>query len=115
MKDISAIKYRYLQDELPVKLGGLAANLTRIKNFSMDHRHHKIVKSLLQESEFFIEWAAPEAEMHIQAELAELQIQIALWNYRLDIIWDDSKQRSTLSEKAEVWSKQILKMSGLIN
>jgi hypothetical protein len=37
MKDWTTIRDRYLHDALPIRLGGLAANLARIKSFSDEH------------------------------------------------------------------------------
>ena len=34
MKDWTAIRERYLRDQLPIRLGGLAAHLSRIKSFN---------------------------------------------------------------------------------
>ena len=34
MKDQAKIRARYLRDALPVRLGGIAANLARMKSFS---------------------------------------------------------------------------------
>ena len=55
MRDLTAIRERYLRDELPVRLGGLAANLARIKSFSDHPNHCDVIESLLNESKFFIE------------------------------------------------------------
>jgi hypothetical protein len=55
MKDRSAIQERYLRDTLPVRLGGLAANLSRIKSFAAhdasrdaDHRRDRTFESGVQ-------------------------------------------------------------------
>ena len=55
MKDWKAIRERYLRDTLPLRLGGLAANLARIKSFSDHPDHYDVVENLLNESKFFIE------------------------------------------------------------
>lgn len=57
MKDWSIIRECYLRDELPTRLGGLAANLARIKSFSSHPADRELVESLLEESKFFIEWS----------------------------------------------------------
>ena len=66
MKNQSAIQERYLHDALPVRLGALAANLARIKSFSSDPEHRDVVEGLLEESKFFIEWTAGDAEPEVQ-------------------------------------------------
>ena len=40
MKNLEAIQERYLRDPLPVRLGGLAANLARVESFS-NHAEHR--------------------------------------------------------------------------
>lgn len=111
MKDQAAIQERYLRDKLPVRLGGLAANLARIKSFSDHPDHQDVVESLLGESKFFIEWTVPDAGLEVQTELVELQIQLARWQRRWENIWADPIQRATVAEQAHEWSKRVLEMS----
>ena len=56
MNDLTAIRDRYLKDELPVRLGGLAANLARIGSFSKNTGNAEPVGDLVSESKWFIEW-----------------------------------------------------------
>jgi hypothetical protein len=76
MKDWSQIKERYLRDDLPVRLGGLAANLSRIKSFSANDAGRAAVESLIDESKMFIEWTAAQAEVSTAEKLIDLQIQL---------------------------------------
>lgn len=115
MKDWTAIRERYLRDALPVRLGGLAANLSRIKSFANHDANREAVESILDESKFFIEWSAPEVTIYTAAELVELQIQLACWQRRWTSIWDDPKQRSKVVEQSSIWSKRILDLSGLLS
>jgi hypothetical protein len=80
VRNLRAIKNRYLQDDLTVRLGGIAANLARIASCSNYPNEWEAVQSMLEESKFFIEWTAPEASLNVQAYLVELQIQLALWH-----------------------------------
>ena len=113
MRDRTAIRERYLRDALPVRLGGLAANLARVKSFSDHPGHRDVVESLLDESKFFIEWTAPDAGLDVQAELVELQLQLARWQRTWATIWDDPVQRTAVAEHAGAWSERVLEMSGL--
>ena len=115
MKDWTAIHERYLRDELPVRLGGLAANLSRIKSFSAHDASREAVESLIDESKFFIEWTTAEAEINTAAELVELQVQLARWQYKWAQIWPDPLQRRTVAEQSGEWSRRVLEMSGLLN
>lgn len=115
MKDWAAIRERYLRDDLPVRLGGLAANLSRIKSFAAHDASRAAVESLIDESKFFIEWTAAHAESQTAAELMDLQIQLARWQHNWAHIWADPAQRHQIAELSGIWSKRVLEMSGLLN
>lgn len=108
MKNLEAIKTRYLQDDLRVRLGGIAANLARIASCSSRPANWEAVQSMLEESKFFIEWTAPEAPLNIQAPLVEIQIQLAIWHLRWARVYTDPKEREKLSQLAHTWSQNVL-------
>ena len=114
MRDWTAIRERYLRDGLQIRLGGLAANLSRIKSFATHEAGREAVESLIDESKFFIEWTAAEAEVNTAAELVELQIQLARWQCNWVRIWHDPVQRSEVAEQSAAWSQRVLEMSGLL-
>ena len=114
MKDWSLIRERYMRDTLPVRLGGIAANLSRIKSFSANDASHETVASLIDESKMFIEWTAAQAEIPTAALLVDLQVQLACWQLGWDRIWADSTQRKQVAEQSANWSKQVMELSGLL-
>jgi hypothetical protein len=115
MRDWTAIRERYLRDGLQIRLGGLAANLSRIKSFAAHEAGREAVESLIDESKFFIEWTAAQAESHTAAELVALQIELAQWQRNWAHIWADPAQRHQIAEQSGNWSKRVLEMSGLMN
>ena len=114
MKDWTTIRERYLRDDISVRLGGLAANLSRIKSFANNENNKVLVESLIDESKHFIEWTASETEIETAAQLVELQVELALWQVKLNKIWLDVNQRKQISEKSNAWSQQVLMASGLL-
>jgi hypothetical protein len=114
MKDWTIIHERYMRDELPIRLGGLAANLSRIKSFSANEASRETVASLIDESKMFIEWTAAQAEINTAAVMVDVQVQLALWQIRWERIWSDPAQRKQIAEQSGIWSKQILELSGLL-
>lgn len=114
MKDWTVIQERYMRDELPVRLGGLAANLSRIKSFSANEASRETVASLIDESKMFIEWTAAQAEINTAAMIVDVQVQLSLWQIRWEHIWSDPAQRKQIAEQSGTWSKQILELSGLL-
>ena len=115
MKDWTDIRVRYLQDEIPVRLGGLAANLLRIKSFSEHAASQAAVESLLEESKHFIEWTAGDIAINKAAELVELQVQLALWQLTLPRIWSVQENRSEIAAAVGEWSQRVLEFSGILN
>jgi hypothetical protein len=115
MKYSPTLQQRYLRDPSPIRLGGLAANLARIGSFSDHVEHRDAVEYLLEETKFLIEWAAPDVGLDKQAELAELQIQLARWQLNWAEIWADPERRMTVAAQAQSWSKRVLEMSGLLS
>jgi len=114
MKDWTPIQARYLRDAVPIRLGGLAANLRRIKSFATQEASREAVASLIEESKYFIEWTAHDAQIETAAELVELQVQLARWQQKWPHIWFDSVQRQQLAEQSSAWSERVLKLSGLL-
>ena len=113
-KDWTTIRERYLRDDIPVRLGGLAANLSRIRSFANNDKNKLLVESLIEESKHFIEWTAQETEIETAAKLVELQVELALWQIKMNKIWLDADQRKQISEKSNNWSQQVLMASGLL-
>jgi len=113
MKDWSYLRERFLRDDLPVRLGGLAANLARLRSFGLHDASRDVVESVIEESKYFIEWTASEVNAGAAAELIDLQVVLAGWQRNWSRIWSDSLQRNSVLEQAGVWSKRVLEMSGL--
>ncbi len=114
MKDWKAIRERYMRDNLPVRLGGLAANLSRIKSFAMNEANRNVIESLIEESKYFIEWTAREAEIETAAQLVELQLELVKWQFKMPQFWSDENHRKQIADRSGHWSKQVLARSGLI-
>ena len=115
MRDFAKTKIRYMRDPLPVRLGGLAANLARIRSNSDHPANRDVVMSIIHESKHFIEWTAAEAEPEIAVELVELQLQLARWQRTWEIIWPDTERRADVARQAKQWSDQVMDWSGLLN
>ena len=104
------IRQRFLRDPLPIRLGGLAADLARIASFSENPMNHSTVAGLLEESKYFAEWAALEAPLETQAALAELQVTLAVWERG----WLNRVPVAAMRAEAEQKSEEYLILAGLI-
>ena len=114
MSKLDKIRERYLFDPIPMRLGGLAANLARVASFTKNDEHHELVLTVLQESKWFIEWTAAKMNVEDTAVLVQLQIQIAKWEIQSHKKWHDKKWRTELTDNSQQWSLRVLEMSGLL-
>jgi hypothetical protein len=115
MPDWPAIQKRYLRDDLPKRLGGLAANLARVGSFSKHDANRDAAFGLLQESKWFIEWTAAEAEVETAAQLVDLQVELSLWQLDWERIWLNPALRAAVATHSQKWSDRVLELSGLLN
>jgi hypothetical protein len=115
MRDWDKLKTRYLRDNVPVRLGGIAANLARVRSFSTNQEQDKFVEMMIDESKHFIEWTTLDADPEIQSDLVDLQIQLAIWKQNWSLIWSDLGRRAAVADIAGKWSDRVLDWSGLLN
>ncbi|MFN0085149.1 MAG: hypothetical protein ACKVX9_07155 [Blastocatellia bacterium] len=111
---LAARKERFLQDPLPVRLGNLASNLTRLRAFSTRPEMGDAAKRVLWESKHFTEWAGLAAEHPVQVELVELQRRLARWQLEWNAVWAYPESRAQFGEVARQWSERVLEFSGLL-
>lgn len=104
-----ALRARFLRDPLPVRLGGLAADLARIASSAENPQNRDMVAGLFHEGKFFAEWAAPEAPLSVQDMLREVQLWLALEQRR----WVAGQPPINLQQEAQQWSDRLLDIAGL--
>jgi len=115
MKDFAKTRERYLRDPLPVRLGGLAADLARIGSTAKNSSNARVVEVLLEEARRFIEWTAAEVEPEAASHLVDLQLILTLWARAWPEAQTNSIQRALLAQQGLYWSDQVLAMSGLLD
>jgi len=111
---LNALRERYMQDGLHIRLGGLATNLMRIASVAEHPGNRQVVDRLLEESKFFVEWTAPDTSLDKQTALVELQVRLAVWHYKWPHDLTDQTKRTQLAREARIWAEQVLEMSGLL-
>jgi hypothetical protein len=114
LKEWTVVHERHMRDTLPVRVGGIASNLSHIKFAAMHEENCALVLRLIEETRWFIEWSGPETEIETAAYLVEVQRGLTRWKSRLAERWSNPEERARLSEQASEWSEQVLKLSGLL-
>lgn len=115
MKNADERKSRYLMDSLPVRMGGLAANLARVGSVVAFPKGKIVVIDLFEESKFFIEWTAADFDVETAAELVDVQRKLVRWQRSIDTFWDDEARRMEFGAEAKYISDRLLAKSGLLN
>ena len=116
MDNLEERKERFLREPFDRRLGHLASDLMRIAGFLDNDKNRKaIVVDIMEESKFFIEWAAPESPLHIQELFSEMQSRLALWHRHLLMVKEDPEEIKELAKSASRWSAQLIQFSGLLN
>ena len=114
MIDKERAKLRFMRDPIPRRLGGIAASLGRIASSAKSAGSENNVLEMMQEVKYYIEWTAPELEPELAAELADIQIALALWQRGWHEEKQSRQQRTILSFQAKKWSDAVLAASGLL-
>ncbi len=109
MKNSDRIRDRYLKDPLPLRLAGLAADLSRIASSARRVTGSAATAAMLEESQHFIEWTAADASAEVAEELVNLQILLALWRRAWPEAQHSPRQRTVLAVQAQQWANQVLR------
>ncbi len=114
MNKRAKLKEQFLSEPLTIQLGALATNLARIDAYIADTENESLVRHLVDESRFFIDWIAPSlSDFEQQYKLAQYQRQLTKWLYQWAAIWVDPVQRMNIATEANRWSEQVWQISGL--
>lgn len=114
MRQRAAARDRFLRDPLPLRLGGIAANLARVESFSTHPDHQDVVERLVEESKLMVEWMAPEVDLELQIRLVALQRELAGWGPTWSGMWSDPSARARTARRAGQLSRHALALSGLL-
>ena len=112
--DWNQLKSRYHQDDISTRLGGIASNLARAKSLLDSGTNEQVSLQLIRESQFSIEWSAPDASEDVAAQLVKLQRLLSYWHFHWSSLWSDWEQRKTIAHQAQEWSHRLLDYSGLL-
>ena len=110
MKDFSVLRTRYERDPIEVQIGGLASNLSRISWHIRQSGTEANLRPLFRESKYFAEWAASHASLKIQGVLAEVQVDLAIWERKAS----SGQLLPTYAEQSEAWAQSLLSLAGFI-
>lgn len=118
MTDWTKKQERFLQYNIPTRLGHLATNLAQIKSFCDDVTPEDVVASLFKESLYFIEWTVPnmmQIDIDQASEIVDLGRTLTRWLFNWEKIRSDATALTQVHTEVSLWSQRVLDMSGLLS
>jgi hypothetical protein len=112
---MSPLQDRFPTEPLPLQLGAIAANLSRIQSFSDHPGHMKIVERMIAETIGFVGFLLSNPKPDLPAELAELREWLTSQAGEWGSISRNPDAVALLAAKAGEWSDRVLRRSGLLN
>ncbi len=107
-------KEQFLREALTIQLGTLATNLAKINAYINDTENESLIRHLIDESRFLIDWLVPSlGAFEQQYQLAHYQRQLTQWLYHWETTWADPVQRGYIAAETAHWSEQVWQISGL--
>ena len=106
MRDIQAMRERYVRFPAPTRMGHLASNLLRLSHWVRVRPDDAAIIDLMREIASMMEWIPEFAS----EELADMQREICHWRS----IWPLEPARSLLAFRARRMSDRVLELSGLL-
>jgi hypothetical protein len=91
-----------LKDDVSIRLNKLDNHLKQIQCLLLDSNNNDVVKSLIRETMYFIEWIAPDIEFNYAFELANSEV------------WNNIEARNQIIDELGTWNDRVLQMSQLL-
>ncbi|MCB0122282.1 MAG: hypothetical protein KDE58_08575 [Caldilineaceae bacterium] len=114
MNKRAKVKEQFLHEPVTIQLVALVTNLAKISAYINDTEKESLIRHLVDESRFFIDWMAPSLrDFEQQYQLAQYQRQLTQWLSQWETIWGDPIHRRNIATETARWSEQVWQISGL--
>lgn len=114
MTNESQLRLRYLQDDVPHRMGNLASTLSRLSDFVDFNRPAESILAVLQEGEHFVKWTEPDVDARTAVELQRLALDLKSWRGFWTAPASATARAAEMSAAARAWSDRVLELSGLL-
>jgi hypothetical protein len=102
----------FIKDDVSLRLNNLTNHLKQIQGLLQDG-NNDVVKNLIRETMYFIEWIAPDVECDYAFELANLGRFLTRWLFKWEQIWNDKEARNQVNQELGNWNDRVLQISQL--
>ena len=111
---INLAQETFIKDDVCIRLNNLNNHLKQIQSLLQEGNNNDIVKNLIRETMYFIEWIAPDIEFDYAFELANLGRFLTRWLFKWEQIWNDTEIRNQVNQELGSWNDRVLQMSQLL-
>jgi hypothetical protein len=115
MTNVTTLQVTFIQDNVSIRLKNLNNHLKQIQILSKNAANGDVVKSLIKETMYFIEWIAPDVEFDHAFELANLGRFLTRWLFKWEQIWNDAETKNQIIQEIGDWNDRILELSKLLS
>jgi hypothetical protein len=102
MTNLITLRTIFIKDDVSIRLNKLDNHLKQIQCLLLDSNNNDVVKSLIRETMYFIEWIAPDIEFNYAFELANSEV------------WNNIEARNQIIDELGTWNDRVLQMSQLL-
>jgi hypothetical protein len=110
MNKLAALRQTYIQADTSQQLDCLADRLDRIATICNGSDDLSSVIELIRESQYFIEWTAPNLSIDDAAELVDLGRLLAEWKFRWIEISSNPVSVLNVGNLARSWQEHFCKV-----
>ena len=103
----------FSKDDVCIRLNNLNNHLKQIQGLLQDGNNNDVVKNLIRETMYFIEWIAPDVEFDYAFELANLGRFLTRWLLNIES-WNNTETRNQVNQELDNWNDRVLQMSQLL-
>jgi len=114
MIEESQLRRRFLEDDVPQRMGNLSSTLSRLSDSMLFNRPTESVLAVLDDGQRFVRWTLGDLTDSTREELDRLSLDLKYWRGTWPTIAGDSGEISKLANEAQAWSERVLELSGLL-
>ena len=107
MNNLACLQQTYLQSDTSQQLNSLSERLDRIAATCNDANDLSSVLELIRESQYLIEWTAPNLSIDDATTLVDLGRALAAWKYQWTEISSNPARVIKLRDLAQSWHKRL--------
>ncbi|MGM3309697.1 hypothetical protein ACSQ6I_27565 [Anabaena sp. WFMT] len=113
MTKFTTLQATFIKDDVAIRLNNLNNHLKQIQALSQDSANNEVVKALIRETMYFIEWIAPDIEFDHAFELANLGRFLTRWLFNAEA-WSHTESENQFTQELGNWNNRILQISQLL-